>query len=417
MGRHPRRGCLPLPGRGVRTRRSRDVDEGDLLARRWRRRRCRDALDRDARLRTPEGPGGALGGPGPRVRPSRRPGLLFPRGKPPRRTRGDLDRDEFRRGGPRGREGRDTRPRNGAPRRAGPVTGLLSRRRWRPGRLGQRRRCPGSTASMAGAGAPSTPDLPSVPKTRRFSLPSTAKRSRRSSGSVRRSRDCGRFSKGRWTALGVAQGLPSDSVLSLLTTRGEAARTVWVGTRGGGLAEIVGDRVVAVYDRDSGLPNNNILSLAEVHRPNGRRELWVGTRGGVARRTLDDPRASWSILSAEGSPPLPNDNVFLVAPGRDGRVYLGTNRGVARLSQSAGGADPWEAVTFGSERRPPERRVQPGQPRRLGRPGLGRHECGGCRPRSGPDPGPFRGPAPARRRACRGVRRGAAGRRRATPVP
>ncbi len=158
----------------------------------------------------------------------------------------------------------------------------------------------------------------------------------------------GRLSKGRWTAFGVAQGLPSESVLSLLSTRGEAARTVWVGTRGGGLAQIVGDRVVAVYDRGSGLPNNNILSLAEVHRPNGRRELWVGTRGGVAWRTLDDPRASWSILSVETSPALPNDNVFFVAPGRDGRVYLGTNRGVARLSPAAGGAVPWEAVTFGT---------------------------------------------------------------------
>ena len=72
-------------------------------------------------------------------------------------------------------------------------------------------------------------------------------------------------------------------------------------------------------------------------------------REAVSRgRTLDDPRASWSILSVETSPPLPNDNVFLVAPGRDGRVYLGTNRGVARLSPSAGGADPWEAVTFGT---------------------------------------------------------------------
>jgi len=158
----------------------------------------------------------------------------------------------------------------------------------------------------------------------------------------------GHLVHGRWSSFGVAQGLPSDSVLSLLSTRGEAGGTVWVGTRGGGLAQIVGGRVVAVYDRRSGLPNNHVLSLAEVIRPDGRRELWVGTRGGVARRSLDDPGASWSLLSTRTSPSLPNDNVFLVAPGRDGRVYLGTNRGVVRVSLPAEGAGLGETLTFGT---------------------------------------------------------------------
>jgi signal transduction histidine kinase/ligand-binding sensor domain-containing protein len=158
----------------------------------------------------------------------------------------------------------------------------------------------------------------------------------------------GRLVRGRWSSYGVAEGLPSDSILSLLSTRGKGGRTVWVGTRGGGLAEMAGGHVVAVHDRGSGLPNNNILSLAEVSRLDGRRELWVGTRGGVARRFLDTPDASWSLLSVESNPPLPNDSVFFVAPGRDGLVYLGTNRGVARVSLSAGGAGPGEALTFGT---------------------------------------------------------------------
>lgn len=159
----------------------------------------------------------------------------------------------------------------------------------------------------------------------------------------------GRFTGGRWSAYGTADGLPSDSVLSLLSTRGAAGRTVWVGTRGGGLAEITGGRVVKVHDRGSGLPNNNVLSLAQVHRPDGRRELWVGTRGGVARRLLDDgPGSPWSLLSVETSPSLPNDNVFLIAPGREGRVWLGTNRGVVRVSQAAQGGKLGEALTFGT---------------------------------------------------------------------
>jgi len=155
----------------------------------------------------------------------------------------------------------------------------------------------------------------------------------------------GRLAAGRWRAWGVADGLPSDSVLSLLATRGPAGRTLWVGTRGGGLAELVGDRVVAVHDRRSGLPNNHVLSLAVVARPGGGRELWAGTRGGVARRPLDVPGAAWSVLSEETRPALPNNNVLAIVPALDGTVFLGTNRGVARLP--AGGLTG-EAVTYGT---------------------------------------------------------------------
>ncbi len=158
----------------------------------------------------------------------------------------------------------------------------------------------------------------------------------------------GLYAAGRWRSWSAVEGLPSNSVLSLLSTRGDAGRTLWVGTRGGGLAELAGGRVVAVHDRRTGLPNNHVLSLAEVRRPDGRRELWAGTRGGVARRPLDDPRAPWSILSDETEPPLPNNNVFTVAQARDGAVYLGTNRGVARLSGPGPGGRGEEVVTFGT---------------------------------------------------------------------
>jgi signal transduction histidine kinase/ligand-binding sensor domain-containing protein len=170
----------------------------------------------------------------------------------------------------------------------------------------------------------------------------------------------GRLSRGRWSALGVAQGLPSDSVLSLLETRGGSGRTLWVGTRGGGVAEVVAGRVVAIHDRGSGLPNNHVLSLAEVVWPEGGRELWAGTRGGVARRPLDEPGAVWSVLSESTRPALPNNSVHFVAPGRDGHVYLGTNRGVARLSRRAAGGPAFEVVTFGTNEGLPSAACNPG---------------------------------------------------------
>ena len=157
----------------------------------------------------------------------------------------------------------------------------------------------------------------------------------------------GRFAAGRWTTLGEGDGLPARSVLSLLETRSPRGRTLWVGTRGGGLAEVSGGRIARVHDRTNGLPNNVVLALAEVASPDGRRELWVGTRGGLARRSLDDPDAAWSILTTESRPPLPSDVVLSIAPVPGGFVFLGTNRGVARLepARSGGGL---EISTFGT---------------------------------------------------------------------
>lgn len=158
----------------------------------------------------------------------------------------------------------------------------------------------------------------------------------------------GRFSGGRWKAWGVADGLPAESVLSLLATPGPAGRTLWVGTRGGGLAEISGGRVVAIHDRRTGLPNNHVLALAVATGPGGARELWAGTRGGVARRPLDTPGAGWSVLSEESAPSLPNNNVFTIAPVPGGDVFLGTNRGVARLRRGPEGAKALEVVVYGT---------------------------------------------------------------------
>lgn len=158
----------------------------------------------------------------------------------------------------------------------------------------------------------------------------------------------GRYSGGTWSVFGEAEGLPARSVLSLLETRGAAGPTLWVGTRGGGLAEIVGGRVARVHDRSSGLPNNVVLALAEVRLAGDRREIWAGTRGGLARRSLDEPSAAWSVLSEESRPPLPSDVVLTIAAVPGGPVYLGTNRGVARLDAARSPGADLEVVSYGT---------------------------------------------------------------------
>jgi diguanylate cyclase (GGDEF)-like protein len=140
-----------------------------------------------------------------------------------------------------------------------------------------------------------------------------------------------RYEQGHWTALRTKDGLPSDQVVALLETTTAGSRTLWAGTRGGGLAEIVDGRVARTWNRSSGFATDDALTLAEIRLPGGRRELWVGTRSGVARRDLDAPSAAWSRLGA-GMTTGPAGTVLSIGQDHAGRIYLGTQRGVVRLT-------------------------------------------------------------------------------------
>jgi diguanylate cyclase (GGDEF)-like protein len=157
-----------------------------------------------------------------------------------------------------------------------------------------------------------------------------------------------RMKRGRWTVLTRKDGLPSDHVVALLETEAAGRRSLWVGMRGGGVAEIVEGRVVAAWNRASGLPNDEVMSLAEVALPGGRREIWAGTRAGVARRGVEKGGA-WSRLTSVSGPPMPSQTVLSMGQDRVGRIYLGTQRGVVRLSPQASPARSaeFEAEVFG----------------------------------------------------------------------
>jgi diguanylate cyclase (GGDEF)-like protein len=158
-----------------------------------------------------------------------------------------------------------------------------------------------------------------------------------------------RMQRGRWTLLTTRDGLPSDHVVSLLETQTRGTRTLWVGTRGGGLAEVVDGRVARAWNRSSGLPNDDALTLAEL-RVGGRRELWVGTRAGVARRDLDAVSPAWSRLAVALTPSGPAGTVLSIGEDRSGRIYLGTQRGVVRLTpllRAEPGAEEFSNERFG----------------------------------------------------------------------
>src|SRR5512143_409394 len=156
-----------------------------------------------------------------------------------------------------------------------------------------------------------------------------------------------RMESGHWTVLSTRSGLPSNHVASLLETGTGEERRLWVGMRGGGIAEVAFGRVLASWKRGSGLPNDDALSLAEVALPGGRHEIWAGTRAGVVRRSVAG--GVWTRLGPLAGPPLPSDTVLSIGQDRGGRVYLGTQRGVVRRSVRAApaGEAEFDAEVFG----------------------------------------------------------------------
>ena len=81
---------------------------------------------------------------------------------------------------------------------------------------------------------------------------------------------------------GKAQGLPSNSVTSVLRDR---AGTLWVGTWGGGLARLNPDTgEVTHYDHDNGLPSDAVFDILE----DDQGLLWLSTSNGLSRF---DPRS------------------------------------------------------------------------------------------------------------------------------
>ncbi|MBT4500315.1 MAG: hypothetical protein HOC74_21490, partial [Gemmatimonadetes bacterium] len=82
------------------------------------------------------------------------------------------------------------------------------------------------------------------------------------------------YRHGFWHTLGVPDGLPDNSVRSLLEDR---EGQLWIGTEGG-VSRYDGERFVT-YTTQDGLPNNRVVSLLEDQEG----QLWIGTEGGVSR--------------------------------------------------------------------------------------------------------------------------------------
>jgi len=156
------------------------------------------------------------------------------------------------------------------------------------------------------------------------------------------------FRDGRWAVVDSSDGLPHNSVLSLLETRSATGEsTLWVGTADG-LARRRAGAWTAV-DLTGVVANRSIQCLQQTTAADGRHYLWIGTDGGGAARLNLDRDAGWLTLTDVGPTPLPNNVVYSVLEDREQRIYLLTNRGVARLTPRRPTADDpaeYEVFTF-----------------------------------------------------------------------
>ena len=147
-----------------------------------------------------------------------------------------------------------------------------------------------------------------------------------------------KLDNGVWQTYRPGRELPSEIVTQLLETIGrDGVRTLWVATSKG-IARLR-DGVWDVLDRADGLPSDNILAIHLVTGTDGVRWLWAGTlSGGVFRLDIDDAAAQPQWLTTTTTPALPGDTVQSIAADHQGRVYVCTTRGIARLTPGASSA-------------------------------------------------------------------------------
>lgn len=160
-----------------------------------------------------------------------------------------------------------------------------------------------------------------------------------------------RFSNGRWTHFDDAEDHPLGSVLSLLETEEpNGGRKLWIGSTEGLATFHQGQWLM--LNRKAGILNTAVQCLFERADAQGRRSIWVGTDGrGVTVLDADDGAVLFSLTDTT-SPALPNSVVNGIVEDDADRLYLITNAGVSRLTQTgstAAGPEDFEISTFTTE--------------------------------------------------------------------
>lgn len=129
----------------------------------------------------------------------------------------------------------------------------------------------------------------------------------------------------RFETFGTAHGFPDEKAVSSFAE--DAAGNLWLGFYEGGLARFNDDRF-ATFDEPAGVPKG---VLTDLYLDGGGR-IWLASGdGGVSR--IDDPLSLpprfVNLSTANG---LSSNNIRTITGDNLGNIYLGTARGVDRIS-------------------------------------------------------------------------------------
>lgn len=140
-----------------------------------------------------------------------------------------------------------------------------------------------------------------------------------------------RFDGANWTGFGVAAGLPSAQVWSLLETDDAEGRHLWIGTTAGPATLRLSDGRIEV---PAGAPRDSVSSLLTTVSPAGQRTVWVGTYGGGLLRYRD---GVWRRLGpAENLPSLFVTDLAASPSGGPDSFWIATDGG--GVAQYSGGS-------------------------------------------------------------------------------
>jgi len=146
-----------------------------------------------------------------------------------------------------------------------------------------------------------------------------------------------RFRDGRIELVALPPPFAQAAVYAIFESHDAAGATeLWVGTRGDGLLHCSGGRWSSVGPAQ-GFPSKSIYALLRTTDAQGRRWLLVGTAGtGLMRLQLDAPGAAWERYDLETLPGFPSNTVASLGVDPQGRILMGTKRGVVRLTLGDG---------------------------------------------------------------------------------
>jgi ligand-binding sensor domain-containing protein len=145
-----------------------------------------------------------------------------------------------------------------------------------------------------------------------------------SAGTVLISTDLGlaRWVDGAWALVGSKQGLPSDTVSSVLQDR---EGSVWIGLWGTGLARWLGYGEWTSWTTHNGLSNNIVWAIRR-QRSGG---ILAGTDNGLVRIGQSGKTRARTWTTRDG---LGNNKVKAIVIGADGAAWIGTSPGgISRL--------------------------------------------------------------------------------------